>query len=81
MPTHTQHAMNIIIVVLLAIVMVSVDQSYFGAPNCGNSIDRQTISPCWASCTIIGGGPETINLQFVCKVMCRNVMEKDATHQ
>ena len=36
--------------------------------------------PCYdASCTIIGGGPETINLpetQFVCTVMCRNVVEK-----
>ena len=33
MPTHTQFVMNINIVVLLAIVMASVDQSYFGAPN------------------------------------------------
>ena len=32
-PTRTlKHAMNIIVVVLLAIVMASVDQSYFGAP-------------------------------------------------
>ena len=57
------------IIVLLAIVMASVDQVYFGAPNCANSVNRQAISLCWASCTIIGGGPETINLpetQFVC---------------
>ena len=30
--THSQHAMNIIIIVLLAMVMASVDQSCFGAP-------------------------------------------------
>ena len=36
--------MNIIVVVLLAIVMASVDQSYFGAPNCANSVEKQTLS-------------------------------------
>ena len=39
-PTHIQYAMNIIIFVLLAIVMASVDQSYFGAPNCAKSVSR-----------------------------------------
>ena len=51
--------------------MASVDQSYFGAPDFVNSVNRQTISSFWASCTLIGGGPETINLpeaQFVCKL-------------
>ena len=43
-PTHIQYAMNIIILVLLAIVMASVDQSYFGAPNFVNSVNRQAIS-------------------------------------
>ena len=41
--------------------MVSMDQLHFGAPNCANNVNRQTISLCWASCTFIGGGPETIN--------------------
>ena len=45
-PTHTQLAMNIIIVVLLAMVMASVDQSYFGAPKFANSVNRQAISSC-----------------------------------
>ena len=51
--------------------MVFVDQSHFGVPNFANSVNRQAISSCWSSCTIIGGGPETINLpetQFVCKL-------------
>ena len=39
-PMHIQYAMNIIIFVLLAIVMASVDQSYFGAPNCAKSVSR-----------------------------------------
>ena len=62
MPTHTQYAMTIIIDVLLAMVMVSVDQSYFGAPNCANSVNWQASSSCWSSCAIVGGGPCTINL-------------------
>ena len=78
---HSQHAMNIIIVVLLAMVMASVDQSCFGAPkNLRTASTGKLFLPCYdASCTIIGGGPETINLpetQFVCTVMCRNVVEK-----
>ena len=68
MPMHTQHAMNII---MLAMVMASVDQSYFGAPNCANSVNRQNYFSMLASSTIIGRWPETINLpgtQFICKL-------------
>ena len=67
--------MNIIIVVLLPMVMVSVDQSCFGAPNFVNNNNRSAISSCWSSCTIIGRGPETINLpgtQLVCK-LCEEI--------
>ena len=42
--------------------MVSVDQSYFSALNFASRVNRQAISSCWSSCTIIGGGPDTINL-------------------
>ena len=31
---------------LLAMVMASVDQSYFGAPKFANSVNKQTISSC-----------------------------------
>ena len=68
-----QYAMNIIIFVLLAIVMASVDQSYFAVDR-ANIVQRASVGNTFTHAspvgTIIGGVPCTINFLIPGHLVC-----------